>query len=415
MKILLTIHNLSYKGGGERVVTNLANEFCKIRGYEVCIMPYYTDEHNLPFAYDIDPRVKVEYLHNFYDIHEKERGIKRILWRWSRHLLINLRLNKKFKDYDIVIESHLSMLYPRFKTKHTKYIKIMHMVIHKWKQKNKYYNRIVFLNQQELERWQPYSDRVIKIPNFPTQLPFDDIVKKIPESSALLPYENTNDFIKARILLAQYFTKKKAEDLEKYSSFSESGKQKTTETQRIYKLIAIGRMEAKANHKGFPRLIQAYSKIAKDFPQWRLEIIGDDCGQKGMLQDMIEKLCMQNFIMLKPFTPHIESIYLESDIFVMSSHSESLPMVLIEASSFGLPLVAYDIVTIRDCFDKNGILVPNNDEEAFCNALSSLMQNERKRIEMGQQGINFVKQKFSKEVVIRQWINLFQDLQQEKQ
>ena len=94
----------------------------------------------------------------------------------------------------------------------------------------------------------------------------------------------------------------------------------------------------------------------------------------------------------------------------MSSHSESLPMVLLEAASYGLPLIAYDIITIRDCFENNGILVPDNDEIAFCNAFRTLMSDEQKRLEMGQNGIKLVSKRFSKNVVMQQWIAVFDEL-----
>ncbi|GAB0173219.1 hypothetical protein NHP164001_12360 [Helicobacter trogontum] len=146
------------------------------------------------------------------------------------------------------------------------------------------------------------------------------------------------------------------------------------------------------------------------FPNWQLEIIGEDQGQKALLEKQILALQMQDFIHLKPFTSNMESVYLDADIFVMSSHSESLPMVLIEAASYGLPIVAYDIGTIRDCFDKNGILVKDHDEQAFCEALCNLMNNREKRISMGHNGIKLAKNKFSKDQVVKQWLELFQNL-----
>ena len=401
MKILLTIHNVAYKGGGERVVANLANALCQIPNYEVCILSYYTDEHNTSCPYPLDPRVKIAYLHNFNDFHEKEKGIRRILWRWTKTIIINLRLNKSYSNYDIIIESDYSMFYPRFKTKNTKYIKIMHMVINKWKQKNRFYDRIVFLNTRELERWRSYGKNIIKIPNFLPYLPFEDTLhnaiqyynaitdKKCDTQSQntnnnikLLPYTDIKDFKESRNLLLQY----KLTLQDSMDRINNATKHK--------KIIAVGRMEAKANHKGFPRLIQAYSKIAQEFPEWQLHIIGDD----------------QQYIILRNFTYDIEKEYLESDIFAMSSHSESLPMVLLEAASYGLPLIAYDIITIRDCFENNGILVPDNDEIAFCNAFRTLMSDEQKRLEMGQNGIKLVSKRFSKNVVMQQWIAVFDEL-----
>ncbi|TLE02345.1 glycosyltransferase [Helicobacter bilis] len=169
-------------------------------------------------------------------------------------------------------------------------------------------------------------------------------------------------------------------------------------------------MDAVNNHKGFPRLIDAYSKIAHKFPSWQLEIIGQDQGQKALLEKQILDLQMKDYILLKPFTSDMESVYLNANIFVMSSHTESMPMVLIEAASYGLPIVAYDIGTIRDCFHDNGILVKDNDEKAFCKALSTLMENEEKRIVMGKNGIKLAKDTFSKERILKQWLELFQSL-----
>lgn len=417
MRILFTLHDVSYRGGGERVVTNLANELCKIKGFEVCVMSYYKNSDGV--AFPLDKRVKLAYLHEFADTHENERGLKRVLWRLTRHFIINLRFNSKFPNYDIVIESHYSMLYPRFKTRGTKYIKIMHMVIKKWKSKNKYYDKIVFLNQAELDKWKVYSDKCIKIPNFLPTMPFKDTLDSI--ESNLKPFTSLSDFIKAREILCDFASK----DSKNTSEITESSALESSDKnpQKIKKIIALGRMEAKANHKGFPRLINAFSKIAKDNPNWHLEIIGQDCGQKGILQAQINALNLQDSIILKDFTSNVAATYLGAQIYAMSSHSESLPMVLLEASSFGLPLLAYDIVTIRDCFNtpfnaldskngeiSNGILVQDNDENAYCKALQTLMNDENLRNEMGQNGINFIKNNFSKEVIIKKWLELFLEL-----
>ncbi|WP_281651495.1 glycosyltransferase [Helicobacter bilis] len=513
MRILFTLHNVACKGGSERVVINLCNALCEIKGYEIGIVSYYTDiSEKEPYAYPINPKVSVSYLHNFDDIHKDYRGLKRILWRWIKPLVINYRMNR-YKDYDIIIESDFAFFYPRFRVKNTKYIKIVHSVIKKWKKKNNLFDCIVFLNEQELLKWQKSSKHIVKIPNFIPILPFEDTLPKVLESvmkkddmdsnlHALIKshyedmldksfYNDTQRFIIARSILKAWKLQNLdsinctlnpaahpnlARNLESchtersevssigskqsLDSINTDSKQdfspmaqndnilesqpfgrvqgvgvqdnenlestKTTDSinstnQTIqnlesnnphakHKLIAVGRMDAVNNHKGFPRLIDAYSKIAHKFPSWQLEIIGQDQGQKALLEKQILDLQMKDYILLKPFTSDMESVYLNADIFVMSSHTESMPMVLIEAASYGLPIVAYDIGTIRDCFHDNGILVKDNDEKAFCKALSTLMENEEKRIIMGQNGIKLAKDTFSKEQVLKQWLELFQSL-----
>ena len=425
MRILFTLHNVACRGGSERVVINLCNALCEIKGYEIGIVSYYTDiSEKEPYAYPINPKVSVSYLHNFDDIHKDYRGLKRILWRWIKPLVINYRMNR-YRDYDIIIESDFAFFYPRFRVKNTKYIKIVHSVIKKWKKKNNLFDCIVFLNEQELLKWQRSGKHVVKIPNFIPLLPYEDTLPKVLESvmkkddidsnlHALIKshyesllnrsfYSDTQSFILARSIL-------KAWKLQNLESNNPHTKQSKTLTNKKHKLIAVGRMDAVNNHKGFPRLIDAYSKIAHKFPSWQLEIIGQDQGQKALLEKQILDLQMKDYILLKPFTSDMESVYLNANIFVMSSHTESMPMVLIEAASYGLPIVAYDIGTIRDCFHDNGILVKDNDEKAFCKALSTLMENEEKRIVMGKNGIKLAKDTFSKERILKQWLELFQSL-----
>ncbi len=470
MRILFTLHNVACKGGSERVVINLCNALCEIENFDINIASYYTDtSEKEPYAYPINPKVSVSYLHNFDDIHKDYRGLKRILWRWIKPLVINYRMNKAYKDYDVIIESDFAFFYPRFRVKNTKYIKIVHSVIKKWKKKNNLFDCMVFLNEKELLKWQRSGKYVVKIPNFIPILSYEDVLPKALESfmkkddidsnlHALIKshyeslshksfYNDTQSFVIAKSILQAWklqnldsktnchtkispcHTERElvssieskqslysinTDSIKDFSPMAQNDKNLESNnyhtTNKKHKLIAVGRMDAVNNHKGFPRLIDAYSKIAHKFPSWQLEIIGQDQGQKVILEKQILDLQMQNYILLKPFTSDMESVYLNADIFVMSSHTESMPMVLIEAASYGLPIVAYDIGTIRDCFNDNGILVKDNDEQAFCNALCVLMESEEKRIIMGQNGIKLAKETFSKEQVLKQWLELFQNL-----
>ena len=423
MKIVLSIRNLGTTSGVERVVVNLANAFCNL-GHEVEIACYYKDEQDRISTFPVDEKVSVHYVYPHLSYHANYMGLKKILWKWFKHIVLNLRINARYTDTDIIIESDFAFFYPRFRVKNTKYIKIVHSVIKKWKKKNNLFDCIVFLNEQELLKWQRSGKHVVKIPNFIPILPFEDILPKVLESvmkkddidsnlHALIKshyedmldksfYSDTQIFILARSML-------KAWKLQNLDSNNPHTK---------HKLIAVGRMDAVNNHKGFPRLIDAYSKIAHKFPSWQLEIIGEDCGQKVLLEKQILNLQTKDYIFLKPFTSDMESVYLNADIFVMSSHTESMPMVLIEAASYGLPIVAYDIGTIRDCFapnpeikngvayHKNGILVPDGDENLLCEAMRELLSNEAMRLEMGRQSLILAKERFSKEVIMQEWQDL---------
>ena len=104
--------------------------------------------------------------------------------------------------------------------------------------------------------------------------------------------------------------------------------------------------------------------------------------------------------------------YADSSIYVMTSHFEGLPMVLLEAQATGLPIVSYacpsgprDIVTDG----KDGYLITPYDQDAFKERLIQLMENASLRQAMGQEAVQSA-ERFTTEAVMRQWETLFQSL-----
>ena len=96
----------------------------------------------------------------------------------------------------------------------------------------------------------------------------------------------------------------------------------------------------------------------------------------------------------------------------VSSYHEGLPMVILEAESFGVPVVSFacpcgprDI--IRD--GEDGFLVPNGDVQQLAGRLMELMENENMRKEMGRKAFLNSK-RFSEEVVMEKWMWLFHQL-----
>ena len=107
-------------------------------------------------------------------------------------------------------------------------------------------------------------------------------------------------------------------------------------SSRVYsinskKIIAVGRLDYQKN---FGDLILAWNKIPKDvISEWTLEIWGEGDEYDNLLH-LINKLDIKN-IHLKGTANNMEDVYLSSSFLVMSSLFEGLPMVLIEAQSFG--------------------------------------------------------------------------------
>lgn len=174
------------------------------------------------------------------------------------------------------------------------------------------------------------------------------------------------------------------------------------------KVIAVGRLDAQ---KRFDKLILLWGQIHKKNPAWKLNIYGQGKDEK-QLRKLIESLHLENCITINKPSQNIKEEYLQASIFVMTSAYEGLPMTLLEATSLGLPAVCYafkcgpkDIIKTG----MNGYLIKENDSESFISAIQELINNEDLRKKMGHKAKIF-SEKYSKEIVMQQWINLFKQI-----
>lgn len=110
------------------------------------------------------------------------------------------------------------------------------------------------------------------------------------------------------------------------------------------------------------------------------------------------------------------SIYASSHIVVLPSYGEGLPLTLIEAAAAGKPIIATDIPGCREIVHhgENGLLVPVRDPEALAQALENLLRDPDTRRAMGQRGRELAVVEFSDKQVIRDTLEIYQDLLDEE-
>lgn len=174
-------------------------------------------------------------------------------------------------------------------------------------------------------------------------------------------------------------------------------------------LISVGRLEIE---KGYSDLIDVFSLVHKVYPDWKLNIMGDG-SLKEELQRKINKLNLTDSIILHGFrdSKYIEKELLKSSIYLMSSTTESFGLVLIEASSFGLPCIAFTSASgaceiIKDNWD--GYLIEDRDKEKMAKRIINLIKNPERRIIMGdnayKKSINYISDNIKDN-----WIKLFEE------
>ncbi len=161
--------------------------------------------------------------------------------------------------------------------------------------------------------------------------------------------------------------------------------------------------------KGIPNMIKIWERVHQIHPDWTLDFYGEG-EEKDKYAPLIESLNI-NFVIHEP-TGNIHKEYCNSSIAILTSISESFALVIPEEMSCGLPVVSFDCPygpgdIIKDGI--NGFLIPPNNVDLFVEKLCLLIEDEKLREKMGKAGIEYSR-RFSAEIVMPQWKNLFENL-----
>lgn len=171
-------------------------------------------------------------------------------------------------------------------------------------------------------------------------------------------------------------------------------------------IISIGRLH---EGKRINELITIFSKL--DDTDAKLYIIGNG-DEFDNLKNQISNLNLENRIIMTGYLNknEQEKYLLESSVFTMTSISEGLPMVLLEAMSFGIPCIAYKTdAGISDIIsnNENGFIIENRNETEYINKLNLLLKDVTLRKNLGKNCIKTCT-KYHKDEIIKLWNNILQ-------
>lgn len=151
-------------------------------------------------------------------------------------------------------------------------------------------------------------------------------------------------------------------------------------------VVAAGRLVPR---KGFKRLVRAFRPVARRHPDWQLHIYGNG-EQKQEIIELIHRLGLESQVLLCGYSRNLPEVMANASMFAMTSRSEGFPMVLIEAMSTGIPLIAFDCPrgpgeTIQH--GSNGLLIPEGRLRLFSRGLETLIADPDLRARLGAQGL----------------------------
>ena len=321
-RICFLVGNLNNSGGTERVTSLIANELVK-EGFQVSILNL--EDGSRPF-FNLDDRIYVDYVYS-QKVSYKLNFIQTI-WKIRNYVLKN-----KINTFIVVDSISCMLTVPALIG-----LKVNHIC---WEHFN--FNENVGLKFRDIGRkWAAkYCDYVVTLTKRDKELwenGLDKIKAKIIPITNPTPYENIENIPKLD-----------------YKS-----------------VLAIGRY---TYQKGFDLLLEAWALVCKENKDWVLRIIGSGEDEHN-LKKQAKELGISDRIEFIAATKNVEQYYTISSFYCLSSRFEGLGMVLLEAQSFGLPLISFDC----DCGPSdiiqnniNGYLVPSGNFKTMAEKILELI------------------------------------------
>lgn len=374
-KILFLAMHLGY-GGAEKAIISEANIL--VEKYDVEIACTYK-LYDKP-AFPLDERVKVSYLSETLKpnkeelkqaIQEKAFGkILKEAWRSIQVLHYRTASIKKAvqnSDADIIISTRY--LYHKILAKNKKAGVITIAQEHNHHNNDEKYIKQMIQSVKGIDYFMPVSQ---ELTDFYSDKVGDTVCKYIPHALDYMP--------------------------EQVSKLPDGN------------LISVGRL---AKEKGYKDLIDVFALVAKDYPGWKLHIVGDG-DERSTLEQCIEEKQLQSQVVLHGYQSkdYINQLLSDSAIYVMSSYTESFGIVLIEAQSFGIPCIAFDsargaLEIVKD--QENGYLIANRDFAAMAEKIKLLIDNPQLRQNLGEKGRENSLQ-YSEKVIQSRWFDFIDNM-----
>ena len=359
-KIAIVRYCLSKVGGAEKVAINMANELSK--KYDTRLISILL-EKDKKINFNLNPDV------SFVSLATGDMRIRTAIRKYT------LKLRKYLKDENIELVFSITPLMNIMVKLATVGLDV----------------KIVFCDHHSLE----FHDGISReIQRYIGAKHFDKIITLTEEDKIKYPQKYKIDSSKVGYI---YNWMDSIDTVEGYNVNSK-------------KLITVGRFHSQ---KGYDYLSKVATNVLSRYPDWQWDIYGS--GEESLKQLLVTELQQAGVLSQVNFMGNVkgtENIYPNHGIYVMTSRHEGLPLVLLEAKQYGLPIVSFNCPTgpseiVLD--NVNGYLIENYNVDEMSEKIIYLIENDKLREDFSRNSMNDT-DKFSKEKIIQQWINLIEEM-----
>jgi glycosyltransferase involved in cell wall biosynthesis len=173
-------------------------------------------------------------------------------------------------------------------------------------------------------------------------------------------------------------------------------------------LMTAGRLDADKNPL---LLVEAFARLREEFRQGVLVFLGDG-PLRLEVQERAAVLGAAESILLPGFSPGAAGLLAAADVVALTSGTEGMPNVLMEASAAGVPVVATDVGGVREVVEdgRTGFVVNPGDLHALIDRLGTLLRNGALRASMGKAGRAKMRAGFSVDRMVERLAGLYREV-----
>lgn len=171
-------------------------------------------------------------------------------------------------------------------------------------------------------------------------------------------------------------------------------------TKKEKKIVAVGRLAEQKNHS---MLIRAFRKIVDEHSDYKLYIYGEG-KLRGELLKQVHELKLEESVFLPGNISDIHEKISNAEIFVLSSNYEGLSNALLEAMMIGLPCISTNCAGSNEVImdGENGLLVPVGNTGKLTECINSLIVNKNLALKLSNNA-SIASKIYNSENVIKEW------------
>jgi glycosyltransferase involved in cell wall biosynthesis len=174
-------------------------------------------------------------------------------------------------------------------------------------------------------------------------------------------------------------------------------------------IISLANLREQKNHF---LLLEVAQKLKESHPDWTFHLVGKDFedAYSNQIKELIKQYHLEENVFLYGSKEDIGNILSQSDIAILTSKSEGLPVALLEYGLFKKAVVVTNVGEIPMIIQnqKNGFIVDSNEPDLFCQSLVDLIENEKLRSDFGNALYDTIQTDYTSESVIKKYLNWLQ-------